>query len=65
MVGGDETNFEGALGRLAFFRVNCRNWTSVLESCVQDGNKIAGGMCSWDGEGACQEDGNDVHGGGG
>ncbi|KAJ5900745.1 uncharacterized protein N7473_004815 [Penicillium subrubescens] len=41
MAGGDETNFEGAVGKVAFFRANCHTWTSSLEFFAQDGNKIA------------------------
>ncbi|GLI74104.1 hypothetical protein PoHVEF18_002338 [Penicillium ochrochloron] len=41
MAGGDETNFEGAVGKVAFFRTNCHTWTSDLEFFAQDGNKIA------------------------
>lgn len=41
MAGGDETNFEGAVGKVAFFRANCHTWTSSVEFFAQDGNKIA------------------------
>jgi hypothetical protein len=41
MAGGDETNVEGAVGKVSFFRANCHTWTSSLEFFAQDGNKVA------------------------
>lgn len=41
MAGGDETNFERAVEKVAFFRANCQTWESDIVFFVQEDNRVA------------------------
>jgi hypothetical protein len=40
-AGGDRTDFERAVEKVAFFRANCKRWDVEMKFFAQDGNKIA------------------------